>query len=265
LLLPKSVLLFSVLTISIFLLSFHSVFAIDSEGDNDDNDNTISKEEALDCKTGWYKNFVSMFYEENIIIQKIKNGKCFFEITTIGDPGLINKYNCIAPLDEMTLDFKSPYCQSSTNFTEMQLCKDQDLEIPHPVIPEFWKIDVDGIREESCVTRVEIAGEMIKRYYFCRMSLDIISDSGGWDKIENNVFLDYCTEIATNWPREPVKVSPKQQFALGIYPKDIMCNSDTPVIIIKKQGGSGACVTKSTAQKLIARGWAQDFLFERNP
>lgn len=48
---------------------------------------------------------------------------------------------------------------------------------------------------------------------------------------------------------------PLQQFKAGIAAKDVTCTQGF-VHVIKANGGSPACVTSSTATKLVARGWA---------
>ncbi len=47
--------------------------------------------------------------------------------------------------------------------------------------------------------------------------------------------------------------SPKKQLELGIAPENVICNDGLELIF--KQDNSPACVTPSTAEKLIQRGW----------
>ena len=51
-------------------------------------------------------------------------------------------------------------------------------------------------------------------------------------------------------------LSPLQQIKSGIMAKDVTCNSGFQ-LILKAKDGSPACVTPSTVQKLVERGWAQ--------
>jgi hypothetical protein len=50
--------------------------------------------------------------------------------------------------------------------------------------------------------------------------------------------------------------SPLQQVQSGLSPQDVKCNEGL-VLIIKTEDGSPACVTQSTADALITRGWGK--------
>lgn len=50
-------------------------------------------------------------------------------------------------------------------------------------------------------------------------------------------------------------IPPLQQFKAGIAAKDVICMQGF-VHVIKVNDGSPACVTSSTASKLVSRGWA---------
>ena len=51
-----------------------------------------------------------------------------------------------------------------------------------------------------------------------------------------------------------VCLAPLQQTSSGVAPEDVICNQNLE-LIIKNSVGSPACVTESTAEKLVSRGW----------
>ena len=54
---------------------------------------------------------------------------------------------------------------------------------------------------------------------------------------------------------EPKILRPLQQVALGISPQDVTCKDDFQKLY--KSNGNPICVSKSSAEKLIVRGWTQ--------
>lgn len=54
---------------------------------------------------------------------------------------------------------------------------------------------------------------------------------------------------------EPQSVSPLKQFRSGMSSNEIQCKEN--LTLVQKYDGSPACVTESTKQKLIARGWIE--------
>jgi len=52
--------------------------------------------------------------------------------------------------------------------------------------------------------------------------------------------------------------SPLKQMAEGKSANEVICKDDL-VLLIKSSDGSAACVTPSTAEKLVERGWGQHF------
>ncbi len=53
-------------------------------------------------------------------------------------------------------------------------------------------------------------------------------------------------------------LSPKKQMSSGIYPGDVSCNEDL-VLLMKNSNGNAICVTESTADALMIRGYADYF------
>ncbi len=54
----------------------------------------------------------------------------------------------------------------------------------------------------------------------------------------------------------PSNLSPLKQFKLGMTANMVQCHSDFQ-LVLKKENGEFACVTKETADKLFDRGWAE--------
>ncbi len=67
--------------------------------------------------------------------------------------------------------------------------------------------------------------------------------------------LDFPAIVKGSSSHESISMidSPRKQMANGIKIENVECNSG--LILIKKFSGSAACVTMSTADKLVERGW----------
>ena len=76
----------------------------------------------------------------------------------------------------------------------------------------------------------------------------VIQIKDGFEK--NN--LD--TSLKSDFVSSNSKLSPLKQVANGILPKDVSCKENMQ-LILKISDGSPACVTTTTAEKLIQRGW----------
>jgi hypothetical protein len=81
--------------------------------------------------------------------------------------------------------------------------------------------------------------------------------------LENGLqFMDWEFDVRKNYSvvtldrtvyPVPWDLSPLKQFKSGISLDDIQCKNN--LVLIQKHDGSPACVTESTNQKLIERGW----------
>jgi hypothetical protein len=76
--------------------------------------------------------------------------------------------------------------------------------------------------------------------------IEIIGVTAGMQSL--NVYPFYPIECLSNPP-------PKLQVKSGIAPEEVICNDDL-ALVIKSSNGSPACVTESSSDKLLQRGWA---------
>ncbi|AFS82600.1 hypothetical protein NSED_03970 [Candidatus Nitrosopumilus sediminis] len=129
----------------------------------------------------------------------------------------------------------------------------------------FLSISYDGYHFQS--------GELYKSSWNDQVALDVkgalVPEPKSSKPISQNcgpgtVLQDgICVEEQTSQPNSdgiwggvteiPSKISPLKQSKSGIPFDKIQCNVD--LILIQKHDGSPACVTESTKQKLIERGW----------
>ena len=80
-----------------------------------------------------------------------------------------------------------------------------------------------------------------------------------YGKICNLIYADMVEKMTREWEQSNSHftqklLSPLDQMQQGILPENIKCSSDF-VLIVKLDGDSSACVTPTTQQTLIERGW----------
>jgi len=103
------------------------------------------------------------------------------------------------------------------------------------------------------------------------VTADVASGKPSWQVMSDQVCGDkLCTEIksASSSPSSIAYFpSPMKQISLGVSPSNVTC-TEGKALVLKQSNGLPACLTPSSIEKLILRGWAihvlPDYVNEHN-
>lgn len=144
---------------------------------------------------------------------------------------------------------------SKSNFTDGDIIPINGFALPNSMTNIFL-VNNHGNIQNSTQVKSNNTG-----YFNTSLGIPSHVIGGAWTLFAISGDSNFAMQLMVNFHgsntppfNSPSGFSPLKQFKLGIKPSYVQCRSDLQ-LIIKSEDGSPACVTSTTAQKLIERGW----------